>query len=114
METLGLPIDILWGSFIVLIGFVAHSVTKLILDKQNKLELQIKEGQKQLSKDEFKELEGVIKQEVTRVLDSKQFREDLKYVVRDVLIHCNKTNEIQMKQLYDTVIEVKELLTIKK
>jgi uncharacterized coiled-coil DUF342 family protein len=52
---------------------------------------QIKDSTKELSRKEFDEIKGYVKESIDNVINSREFREDLKKSINDIMLHIDSS-----------------------
>lgn len=50
---------------------------------------QIKSASKELSRQEFEEIKGYVKESIDKVINSREFRDDLKKSIHDIMLHID-------------------------
>ncbi len=119
MEGIGIPSDLLFsivGAFGVYI-FLDHK--KNMNDKIKGLDLKIEKlegSSKELSRQEFEEIKGYVKESIDNVINSKEFSEDLKKSIKDIMLHLDSNRskgEAAMFEQFGNLLE-RKLSEIKK
>jgi hypothetical protein len=89
---IGIPVSLL---FSIIGGFGVYiflDFKKQCADKFRVIESKISkidESSKELSRQEFEEIKGYVKESINIVINSKDFRDDLKGSINDILLHID-------------------------
>ncbi len=60
----------------------------------------IESASKELSRQEFDEIKGFVKDSMTTVMNSKDFRDDLKQSIKDIILHIDNNRATGEAAIY--------------
>jgi len=108
-NVVGIPVELLFsviGGFGVYI-FLDHK--KDVKEKLVEIHVEIeklKEANKELSRDEFEQVKTYVRESISNVLNSRQFRTELKDSVKEAMLHYDNNKKHQSN------IEINEIKTL--
>lgn len=124
MESLGIPISVIFSSlgglgvfvFMVERSYVREKLkeqkedlSKFKVETRNNFE-KVKEEEKKLSVDELNSLRSYVKECIDNVMNSKEFRTEIKDTIKDAMLHFERNRSAAENGLVDIFLkEIKDL-----
>ena len=106
MESIGIPISLLWSSILGMAVFVYVGDKKANNDKFKEIDKKINTNSKQLSRDELTDLTNFIKKEMEYLLNSDNYRSMMKTMITEAIIHSKKNDTISQNHIFDSIQEL--------
>jgi hypothetical protein len=98
----GIPSELLFSALGFLFLVVFKQEKEFVREKLKEYQaliLKINSESKELSKEEFNEVKSYVKEAIKSEINSREFKEDIKQLIKDTLISCEKhrvNNDMQI------------------